>query len=133
MRVYVITQGQYSDYHICGVTANKAAAEKVVEHLNSTVNNDWYSAACIEEFDTDIWESGKQVWVYTLKEDGRDFVYEDGYADVTKTDGLYSIKKLKNNTGTIYTVYILANDEDHARKIGRDIFSSYRAQEEGIT
>lgn len=49
MKVYVITQGSYSDYHIVGVKLTREEAEKVV----ALSNDDYYDYAEIEEYDTD--------------------------------------------------------------------------------
>ena len=49
MKVYIITQGEYSDYHIVGVTLDKEVAEKCVK-VHS--REDW-SNPRIEVYDTD--------------------------------------------------------------------------------
>lgn len=48
MKVYVITEGNYSDYHICTVTTNKERAEKLVK-----IFSDNWDDAKIEEYDTE--------------------------------------------------------------------------------
>lgn len=49
MKVYVITKGQYSDYHICAVTTNPDDAEILKRKFMS---GGW-GATNIEEYDTD--------------------------------------------------------------------------------
>ena len=47
--IYVVTQGDYSDYSIVGVFSSKEEAQKVVE----LENNDSYDDAKIEEYELD--------------------------------------------------------------------------------
>lgn len=49
MKVYVITKGCYSDYHICAVTTNPDEAEV----LKTKFSSDCWGSARIEEYDTD--------------------------------------------------------------------------------
>ena len=59
MKVYVITQGEYSDYHIVGVTLDKEVAEKCVK-VHSGKN--WYVPR-IEVYDTnDFKKYTKPCW-----------------------------------------------------------------------
>ena len=48
MKVYVITQGYYSDYHICAVTLDKQEAERLRKVYDETGDR-----ANVEEFDTE--------------------------------------------------------------------------------
>jgi len=50
MKVYVVTAGQYSDYHIEQVFLDKEKAENYVKYHNS--DPDWYDCATVEEYDT---------------------------------------------------------------------------------
>lgn len=50
MKVYIITQGSYSDYRIVGVKLTREEAERVVALAN---DEDYYEYAEIEEYDTD--------------------------------------------------------------------------------
>lgn len=48
MKVYVITRGSYSDYHICAVAVDKQHAEQLRKLFSNR-----YEDADIEEYDTD--------------------------------------------------------------------------------
>lgn len=48
MKIYVITKGCYSDYHICAVATDPEKAKKLAE-----IYTDRYDNAEVEEFDTD--------------------------------------------------------------------------------
>lgn len=134
MKVYIITQGEYSDYHICGVFTDNKKAQKVVDHLNSLgADAEWYSTARIEEFDTDIWESSDDtVWEYYIDDKGKDYVYQNIFAQVRGKEDFYQIRKRNGKHAVWYTTYVMASDEEHARKIGRDLFYSYQAQKNGV-
>lgn len=54
MKVYVVTQGDYSDYHICGVAVKKSVAEEIVRRIKRLSR--FYSDARIEEYSTDEYE-----------------------------------------------------------------------------
>lgn len=58
MKIYVITEGDYSDYHICAVFTDKKKAELycAINEEKDFVNNNCYvfgDEYMIEEFDTD--------------------------------------------------------------------------------
>ena len=56
MKVYVITQGCYSDYHICAVTLDKDKAEQLRKMYTAKESRYGYSSsdvAEIEEYETD--------------------------------------------------------------------------------
>ena len=58
MRIYVITAGSYSDYHICAVTDDSNSAK----NLRLLYSSD-YSEAMIEEYDTEkMSEPPKYYW-----------------------------------------------------------------------
>ena len=48
MKIYVITKGCYSDYHICAVATDPEQAEKLAK-----IFSDRYDEADVEEFDTE--------------------------------------------------------------------------------
>jgi hypothetical protein len=48
MKVYVITKGEYSDYHICAVTLDEKEAEQLAK-----IHTDSWDKADVEEWDTE--------------------------------------------------------------------------------
>ena len=72
MKVYVITAGVYSDYHICCVCIDRETAER-----RKKLFSDKYDEAEIEEFDSD------ECQEFTKNEDG----------EIVRTDGkkLYTV------------------------------------------
>ena len=59
MKIYIITKGSYSDYHICNVTTNYKKAKRYKEAYS-----DNWGEACIEVYKDG--ENGKEnyCWVY---------------------------------------------------------------------
>lgn len=51
MKVYVVTAGEYSDYHICKIFLDKEKAEKYVAIENEI--NQYYDECWINEWETD--------------------------------------------------------------------------------
>ena len=68
-KIYVVTEGEYDDYRILGVTTDRAVAERLVE-----LHDDGWYTPDIEEYDDttaqDI-ENEKPAWNVTLWNDGR--------------------------------------------------------------
>lgn len=78
MKVYVITAGVYSDYHICCVCLDRETAER-----RKKLFSDNYDEAEIEEFDTDEYEVFVKVDDRILRCDGKQLykVMMDEYKD----------------------------------------------------
>lgn len=66
MKVYVITKGEYSDYHICSVCLDKEEAERRLKLFSS----DWEDAM-IEEYDTDVANEYEKLGDKIVRVDGR--------------------------------------------------------------
>lgn len=123
MRIYVITEGDYSDYHICGVAIEKEKAEEIKQ-----LNTDSLHEAYIEEYDTDDYyvEKGRfyQVHLYNSNVS----VSETFVTSVSdRNDVRISLAKNPH-----YYVVVKAMDEEHAKKIGLDLIAKYKAKREGL-
>ena len=129
MKIYVITEGCYSDYHIVGVATDREMAKKIQKYING----EKWSYAEIEEYDTEEW---KQV-----VNDNRTiyFVGESEGGGLYAMPILYDYPERYKSANKITTdshgrleVYVLAKDEIHARKIASDLFAKYKAEKEGL-
>ena len=131
MKIYVITAGCYSDYHICGVATTLEMAEKLKEYYT---RSQWDSDAGIEIFDADSFEQAinydergyKFYQVFRNSDNGGITAFE------RKTyDGGIAVNQVTHNphrssyNPPYYEVYVYAKDEIHARKIGGDLISQY--------
>ena len=128
MKVYVITKGIYSDYHICAVALDKDKAEI----LRKSFSDSWEEAE-IETYETDQFitkiEAGLKIYQCVVNDNGlsayeRDYDYADDicFNKVNKT----------NRRIATYSVYVWAKDEDSALKIAADKIAEYKARKAGI-
>ena len=121
MKVYVLTKGEYSDYHIVGVTLDKDTARQYADWFNNgnPYDVEWGYGIEVEEFDTDCideWHGKKWFDVDGLL-GGRlaakpaDISYEPDewhiYTDIMTKKRHFSTR-------------VCAKDEAHAVKIGAE-------------
>ena len=118
--IYVVTAGEYSAYHIIGVTANKEKAEHFCEWFNV-----WsYNKANVEVYEMDRLEPyGEGRYLYEVDQDA------SGHMEVEQVSGFTYIDQRINEVwawGARYSVPVFADDEDHARKIAADLIARYK-------
>lgn len=127
MKVYIITKGDYSGYHICAVTTDKKKAEILRKAHNDL--DGWHKAR-IETYDTDEFlteiENGLNLYDCTMERDKPMFIFEVDLDYMISSDF-----KVRYNRST-YCVYVWAKDEEHALKIASDKIAEYKANKEGI-
>lgn len=130
MTVYVITKGEYSGYHICGVADTPEKAKRMVEFYS-----DKYEKANIETFDTnelaDVFDKGYNLYSCKFSENGEDVnisLIINGWDrdHLTPSVRKWGIKNGKQ----FYYCDVVAKDEEHAKKILRDKFAEYRYRTE---
>ena len=131
MIVYVITEGDYSDYHIIGVTIDKKTAEAYV-----ALRTGKYFQPRIEEFDTE------QISLLTDPDLKCYLVFvENGKYSAQETDIGFecpefvgSIRRCKPINGVYRaSTYCFAKSEEQALKIAQDRMARYKATKAGIT
>ena len=68
-KIFVVTVGEYDDYHIVGVTTDRAVAERIVE----LHDDGWYTPDIEEHDDTTAEDiaNEKPGWCVDLWDDGR--------------------------------------------------------------
>lgn len=130
MKVYVITRGEYSDYHICGVTLEKEKAKQVAEMMHKNSDMYVYREIYIEEYETDMFDAflrGGKAWHVWYKHSGELHakLYSDSYVDYVDYNEV-----TENHYSKRYEVYVVAKDEEHAKKIGKDLIMQYIAEME---
>lgn len=126
MKVYVITKGDYSEYHICGVSLDKADAKVIAEKCS----DEYVGEAKVEEYDSDEFQpflkDGKfyRVWMVgeTVNVERESIDYFD----------LYPPNRVQYySSNGRYQVYVIARDKNHAKKIGLDKIYQYK-YEKGV-
>lgn len=124
MKVYVLTEGCYSAYHIIGVTLDEEQAKIAADALsnrNFTVN--------CEEFETNdinIIKPGCNLWEIYFDEKTHAItrIYRSEYPDCLGT-----VQLMRNKT---FCVEVYAEDKEHAIKYASDKLSKYLAEQAGI-
>lgn len=117
-KVYVITQGSYSDYQVVGVALDKEQAERI-QLVKSTYSN----PACIEEYDTEDIEVDKDLVPFWRVYFDKDNVKEDDTYPFT--GGVpYKVEEWGYKQ---YNVIVKAKDKDHAIKVAIDTLAQYKA------
>lgn len=123
-KIYVVTKGSYSDYHIITATTDEKLAYKIAKKFS-----DKY-----EEADVEIYEDAELV----LKPLYRVEFYSNGdihsVRDCSDSDWEYRGCNIYNSH-LIYGgghIYVTADNADHAVKIANEKRAEYLAREAGI-
>lgn len=124
-KVYVITHGCYSSYHICAVTLEEDKAEMLAKHFS-----DGFDTAQIEEYDTDDASKFlkiKQLFMcYYWKDKNEITVAQTYYPPFAKAD--FTLHKTSKGA----YVYVAADDKEMALEKASDLFAKFRSQEMGL-
>lgn len=121
MKVYVVTEGCYSDYHIMAVCLNHAIAEKIAK-----LSDD----ASIEEWESDIYDSVPYDYHFY---DVRGPIKGELVVDESRTDNpFYFEPGTFLYPGDRFVWKGFARDEKHALKIAYDNRAKKLAEREGL-
>lgn len=123
-KVYVITAGSYSDYHICAVSLDPQKAEVLAKFYTKH----GYDEAGVEEYDADYEydriESGCQMYIVTFDKQGD--VEHLAPAGTNTRENVFS-------WGEGVMAEVWAKDAKSAVKIAAEKRAMYLAEKEGIT
>ena len=132
-KVYVITAGEYSDYHICAVALDPQKAEQ----LKRVFDPSDYTGARIEEWDTekhDDYLAGRTPYYVVFLENGdvfnagkRDWNIEYFEPGITETTC-----RLSRGLVPALRVELYADNGEAAIKIASEKRAKYLAEKEGI-
>lgn len=125
MKVYVLTSGSYSDYHIVGVLLDEEQARIAAEAMSNR-----YDGVDVETYDTDELKFIKPGWKYwTIVFSEHDHSIIDSFCD----DYLGTPGKPRLFTPNHrWYVDVYAEDEDHAIKSASDKLNKYLAESNGL-
>lgn len=142
MKIYILTQGCYSDYHIVTATTSKEKAERLRDaYIKAHGSDTWYSDHIyIEEFeDGDINDMRLNYDIIAVPRYNDfkfiDFEYSAFVLDHVDSDTKFNEVKKYSGYGRghgHYCITVKATDIEEAIKIGQDLINMYRAKEEGI-
>ena len=136
MKVYIITQGEYSDYHICAVAVDRKRAEHIAK-LYGSGRNDYTE---IEEFDTDDVGFDKYdldneplLRYYVRLNRGWEPEVSEEYlkaSDVKKykTEGNFARRSNGMAETNVYYAHVVADTKEKAIKIAQDMYAKSLAE-----
>lgn len=117
MKIYVITAGCYSDYHICAVTDNKVSADNLKKLYSD------YEEANIEVYDTtQMPDPPRSYWRVYVDFYGKVESCEQLYFVDVEPDNMYEVTISLNSFG----INVFADDDEHAQKIAFDKIAEYK-------
>ena len=118
MKLYAVTKGEYSDYHIITLTHSKRKAEKIAK-----LCSDKYDDAVVEEYEESNIEL-RPLWEVRFFKSGNIEADELDYeAQLTFSESLNTVDHL--DCTCRFRVYVEATDEEHALKIAEDLVAQY--------
>lgn len=140
MKVYVITCGEYSDYQVCAVTLDKEQAE-----LLQVRYSDKWNEAYIDEYETDDYkieaaDLDRHMYQVTFNKDheisscrviNRRLNYKHGEVEDESTWFNYANGRRSCFNWRV-DVYVDTKDEDHAKKIAKDIYMKWLAEQNNL-
>ena len=121
--VYVITKGDYSDYHICAVTMDYERAERMKK-----LYSERYDEARIEKYVLDEDKTTGSIYYVEFKNDGSAAIRMNEYTEYDNYDNGPVVDSWYNPI----RVFVRAKDEDHALKIAQDKYAEWKAEKAGI-
>lgn len=125
MKLYAVTKGDYSDYHIITLTADKEVAKKLAKRFSGT-----YDDAMVEEYEDGEIILGKELYFVRMVDGNID--------DVTEDDSEYNLFDTSVCHGNtwggkpMYYTHVLTDTAEKAAKIGKDRIMKYIAEKEGL-
>ena len=128
MKLYAITKGCYSDYHICGIATSKVKAEKMKKFYSMPDDE-----AEIEEFEANQYNDefiGKQLFKFYFDTNNDCTLAVYGYGPES-VEGSLSQNVIISPTeyGSCF-VYVWDFEGEHARKIAIDKYFEYKYKKE---
>lgn len=126
--IYIVTEGEYSDYRIVGVFSDKAVADDHCAAYNSTERLYSRGDRSVEEWTIDgMVPPGRGLLRFTVT------ASLDGWNHVTEASPDDADELSPTSTdGTHWRQAVWARNEDHAEKIVRDNIARAKAEEAGI-
>lgn len=130
MKVYVITKGEYSDYHICCVTDDQERAESL-----RRICSDVYDAAEIEEFDTEeipAETTVRRFFAFRFDVIGNIIDEEQSWTGSADDREKYELLERIGGGGVFFFARVFAENRDLALKIARDRRAKMIAEKYGL-
>ena len=131
MKVYVLTQGRYSDYSIVGIYSSMELAQKAYKLLEA--HNYWDGPNDIEEWELDSFSS----IIFSLWLRVNYCVTDDTLISTLDNEALSEIEFSNRVTGKTNFIFYIPyedrfDDKEILKKVARDHYAQWKAQKENI-
>ena len=134
-KVYIVTQGEYSDYHIVTVFTNRRDAE-VYCAMQNRGNIDYWGYSISEynigevAYPPDV----KIGYLFAMGVNGRMRLVGTFTKRIGKNVIVPNVVRAETDCyGTEYEVGVMATSREQAEKIAQDLIAKYKAEKEGVT
>ena len=135
MKLYAVTKGDYSAYHIIALTANRDVAEKLAKKYSNRTNmyGDGFEEAQVEEYEDGVVLLDRDCYFVRVENGNVTEVMPPNTEDTWffEEEELYndSVEQMQSGENGYYT-HVLARNADEAAKIGKDRVMRYIAASE---
>lgn len=132
MKLYAITEGDYSAYHIITLCSDRAVAESIYERLKKADEGFEYPLHSyrIEEYTDGKVYSDESMKGYCVRFDGPECeVKAEGEGEI---EYCFREDVIWQTNGTIHCLYIFAHNEEEAKKIASERRAKLIAERTGV-
>lgn len=133
MKLYAVTKGEYSGYHIIALTADKDVAEKLAKKYSNRTNLYCFTGeARVEEYEDGVVLVDRDCYFVRVVGGNVTEVVapntEEAWFD--EEEELYNESVGEASMNDSYYTYVLARNPNEAAKIGKDRVMQYIASRE---
>lgn len=133
MKIYIITKGDYSDYHICAATTDENVAKNLLQ-----LYRDRWEEPIIETYDDvaarDVLHGGR-IWDVFINSKNTAFRACEQYNSVAVPANINQVERIEDwmlcGENEDYIISVVAKSKQHAEKIAQDIFAEYKYNKQG--
>lgn len=131
-KLYAVTEGEYSEYHIVTLCSSRAVAEQIAKRLNwnCLYQNGWNGGYDVEEYvDGEVYQD-KNLKAYYVR-----FWGNSGECEITEEaeeEYVYRGVLYANKDGSVSGLYVFARDEQEAKKIASEKRAKFMAEHTGV-
>jgi hypothetical protein len=126
-KIYIITRGEFDEYHIVAATTSESKAAKLLDICNSA-NRNAGNLAKIEEYDdSDMDNEFKPVWnCYMDGDNVTAYPADCVMCEIENAKNYIDLWNVCKTTDGEYAVDVAATDEETAKKIAKNIIAEYK-------
>lgn len=133
MKLYAVTKGEYSDYHIIALTADKDVAEKLAKKYSNRANAYCFAEdANVEEYEDGVVLLDRDCYFVRVQGGNVTEVVAPNTEETwfNEDEEIYNESIVATNMNDSYYTYVLARNPNEAAKIGKDRVMQYIASRE---